>query len=87
MPTSRSARSASKPIDLAAVALRWAASATITHGEQRPKRVVLGWRRTVIVKARAGDRSTDPFRDHHGDVDDPLALIDASLHVVAHFDR
>ena len=87
MPTSRSARSASKPIDLAAVALCWAASPTITHGEQRPKRVLLGWRRTVIVKALAGDRSTDPFRDHHGDVDDPLALVDACLHVVAHSDR
>jgi hypothetical protein len=38
----------------------------------------------VIVKALAGNRSTDPFRDHPGDVDDPLALIDACLHVVAH---
>ena len=85
--TNRSAGSASKPIDLAAVALCRAASATVTHGEQRAKRVVLRWRRTVILKALAGDCRTDPLRDQHGDVDDPLALVDARLHVVAHPDR
>jgi hypothetical protein len=85
--TDRSAGSTSKPIDLAAVALCRAASPTVTHGEQRAKGVVPRWRRTVIVKALAGDRSTDPLRDQYGDVYDPLALVDACLHVVAHSDR
>ena len=77
----------SKPIDLAAVALGRAARPTVTYGEQRAKRVLLRWRRTVIVKALAGDRSTDALRDHRGDIDDPLALVDACLDVVAHSDR
>ena len=86
-PHNRSSGAASKPVGLAAVALGRAPGPRVALGEQRAKRVLLRWRRTVIVKALAGDRSTDALRDHRGDIDDPLALVDACLDVVAHSDR
>jgi hypothetical protein len=77
----------SKAVDLPAVALRRAAGSAVTDGEQRAKRVLVRWWRTAIVKAVDGDHSTHPLRDQLGHVDDPLALVDACLHVIAHFER
>ena len=77
----------SKAVDLPAVALRRAAGSAVADGEQRAKRVLFRWWRTAIVKAVDGDRSTDPLRDQLGHVDDPLTLIDAYLHVIAHLER
>ena len=75
---------AAEAVDLTAVSFGRAAGTAVTHGEQGPERVPFGWGRAAIVEALGGDRGTDPLRDHLGDVDDPLALIDASLDVVAH---
>jgi hypothetical protein len=83
----RSAISAANAIDLSTVSLRRAARTTVSHGEQGLERVTFGWRRAVIVEALGGDRRTDPLRDHLGDVDDPLALVDACFDVVAHLHR
>ena len=79
--------SSSKAVDLPAVALRRAAGSAVTDGEQRLKRVLFRWWRTAIVKAFDGDRGADPLGDQLGHVDDPLALVDARLHVIAHLDR
>jgi hypothetical protein len=79
--------SSSKAVDLPAVALRRAAGSAVTDGEQWAKRILFRWWRTAIVKAVDGERSTDPLGDQLSHVDDPLALVDACLDVIAHLDR
>ena len=83
----RSAVPAAYAVDLTALTLGRAAGTAVTHGEQRPERISFGWGWAVIVEALGGDRCTDPLGDHLGDVDDPLALIDACLDVIAHLHR
>ena len=79
-----SAATTANAVDLATVSFRRTAGTAVTHGEQRLERVPFGWGRAVVVEALGGDRSTDPLRDHVGDVDDPLALVDARFDVIAH---
>jgi len=81
----RLAASSANPVDLAAVSLRRAAGTAVTNGKQGSERIVaFGWRGTSIVKAIGGDRAADSLRDHFGDVDDPLALMDARFHAISH---
>ena len=75
--------SAANAVDLATVSFRRSAGAAIAHGEQGLKLVALGRRWTAIVETLNGDRGTNPLGDHPGDVDDPLALVDARFDVIA----
>ncbi len=72
-------------VDLAAVSFRRATGTAVTHGDRGLKRVVLfRWGRAVIDKALGGGWGIDSLRDEFGDVEDPLALVDACVHVITH---
>jgi hypothetical protein len=76
---------AAHAVDLAAVSFRRAAGTAITHGERRLEGVVsFGWGRAAIIKALGGGCGIYSLRDEFGDVDDPLALVDACFHVITH---
>jgi hypothetical protein len=82
--TDRSAAAAAHAVDLAAVSFRRAAGTAVTHGKRGLEGVVsFGWGRAVIVKALGSECGIDSLRDEFGDVDDPLALVDACFHVIA----
>jgi hypothetical protein len=84
--TGRSA--AAHAVGRSAVAFRRAPGSAVSHGERELEGVVsFGRERAVIVKALGGSRSINSLRDQFGDVDDPLALIDARLHVITHSHR
>jgi hypothetical protein len=83
--TYRSAAAAAHAVDPAAVSFRRAAGTAVTHGERGLECVVsLGWGRAAIVKALGGGCGVNSLRDEFGDVDDPLALVDACFHVITH---
>ncbi len=83
--TYRSAATAAHAVDPAAVSFRRAASTAVTHGERGLECVVsFGWGRAAIVKALGGGCGVNSLRDEFGDVDDPLALIDACFNVITH---
>ncbi len=72
-------------VDLAAVSFRWATSTAVTHGERGLERVVLfRWGQAVVDKALGGGCGINSLRDEFGDVEDPLALVDACFHVITH---
>jgi hypothetical protein len=84
--TGCSAAAPAHAIDLTAVSFRRAAGTAVTHGERRLEGVVwFGWGRAAIVKALGGGRGINSLCDEFGDVDDPLALVDACSHVITHF--
>ena len=72
-------------VDLTAISFRRAAGTAVTHGERGLECVVsFGWGRAAIVKALGGGCGFNSLRDEFGDVDDPLALVDACFHVITH---
>ena len=72
-------------VDLAAVSFRRATGTAVPHGDRWLEGVVSFRRgRAQIDEALCGDRATNSFRDEFGDVDDPLALVDACFHVITH---
>jgi hypothetical protein len=76
----RSAVSAAHAVDLTSVALRRTTGATVTCAEQRLEAgLSFGRWWTAILEALDRERGTNSFRDEFGDVENPLALIDASL--------
>jgi hypothetical protein len=80
-----SAVAAAHAVDLTAVSFCRAAGTAVTHGERGLEGVVsFGWGRAAIVKALCGDCGANSLRDELGDVDDPLALVDACFHVITH---
>jgi hypothetical protein len=78
-----SAPAAAYAVDLTAVSFGRAAGAAVTYGEWGLEGVVsFGWRRAAIVEALGGGCGINSLRDEPGDVDDPLALVDAGFHVI-----
>jgi len=73
-------------VDLAPVSLRRSTGAAVTHSEQWLNDVEPFRRWAVVVEALGGDRCSDSSRDHLGDVDDALPLVDPRFHVIADLD-
>ena len=75
-------------VDLAPVSFRRATGTPVTHGDRGIERVVLlRWGRAVIDEALSGSCGINSLRDELGDVEDPLALVDACFHVITHSHR
>ena len=78
---------AAHAVDLSPISLRRAACSTVTHGERRLVGVVaFGWDWAVILEALGGGDGIDSLGDERGDIDDPLASVDASLDMIADSD-
>ena len=85
--TDRSAAAATHAVDPTAVSFRWAAGTAVTHGERGLEAVVsFGWGRAAIIEAFGGGCGINSLRNECGDVDDPLALVEACFHVITHPD-
>ena len=85
--TARSPATAAHPVDLTTVSFRRAAGTSITHCNGLERVVAFGWRRAVILEALGRGCGIDSLRDEFGDIDDPLALVDARFDMITRSHR